>query len=201
MGACGSWSPCGFVGARFNAGLFGGAGLASDVGRALYKRCGELGMPVGIMTFGGLLPHVEAIRALAAHSPRTTMIIDHFGFFRQPATGGLLGAAASNDEEAWAALLALAELPAVHVKVSALFRVSAELPPHKDLEGRLSSLLKAYGPSRLLWGSDFPYVVLEAGGYEGSKAALEAMLEHLGASEADAAMVLGGTAQKLFFSR
>ena len=120
-------------------------------------------MPVGIMTFGGLLPHVGAIRGLVAHWPSTVLILDHFGFFRQPATGGLAGAAASsasNDEEAWTALLALAELPSVHVKLSALFRASAELPPHRDLLPRVAALLRAYGPTRLLWGTDFPFVLL-----------------------------------------
>ena len=72
---------------------------------------------------------------------------------------------------------------------------------YADLRPRLAALLGVFGADRLMWGSDFPYVVLEAGGYSGSKAALEAMLGDLGVGEADAAMVLGGTAQKLFFVR
>ena len=112
------------------------------------------------------------------------------------------------DEAAWARLLQMGRrFPQLHVKLSALFRVTGlgagqtADPGFADLRPRLAALLEVFGADRLMWGSDFPYVVLEAGGYEGSKAALEAMLEHLGASEADAAMVLGGTAQKLFFSR
>jgi predicted TIM-barrel fold metal-dependent hydrolase len=114
----------GFVGVRFNPYLFP-AGMDSPVGRALYKRAGELKMPVGVMCFQGFLPQLPALTALLDASPATTLVIDHLGFFRQPATGGLQGAAAANDEAAWKALLSLAVRPQVHVKVSALFRLSA----------------------------------------------------------------------------
>ena len=82
-------------------------------------------MPVGVMCFQGFLPQLPALTALLDASPATTLVIDHLGFFRQPATGGLQGAAAANDEAAWKALLSLAVRPQVHVKVSALFRLSA----------------------------------------------------------------------------
>lgn len=72
------------------------------------------------------------------------------GFFRQPATGGLLADAASNDEGAWGELLDLAQYPQVYVKISALFRTSAETPPHLDLQPRVAQLLKAFGPQRLM---------------------------------------------------
>ena len=132
----------GFVGVRFNPYLFP-EGLDSPVGHALYKKAGELKMPVGVMCFKGFLPQLPALTALLDASPATTLVIDHLGFFRQPATGGLQGADATNDEAAWEALLALAVRPQVHVKVSALFRTSAELPPHADLQPRLAALCAA----------------------------------------------------------
>ena len=196
----------GFVAARFNPSLFP-AGLDGPTAKALFKRCGEISMPVGVMTFGGLLPHVAALRALVAHAPSTTLLIDHMGFFRQPATGGLMGAAdASNDEVAWEALLELSSLPSVHVKVSALFRTSSEKPPHKDLAPRLGALLRAYGPTRLLWGSDWPFVLTggntqtdAACDYKDASEAIAAWgdvagLEEPGAYEA----IMGGNAQRLF---
>ena len=137
----------GFVGVRFNAGAFEG-GLTSDVGRALYKRAGELGMPVGVMCFKGLGPFVPALTALCEAHPETTLVVDHLGFFRQPAIGGQLGGAAANDDDAWAGLLGLARYPQVHVKVSALFRASGEAPPHLDLQPRLAALLRAYVAGR-----------------------------------------------------
>jgi predicted TIM-barrel fold metal-dependent hydrolase len=148
----------GFVGVRFNAGMFEG-GLTSEVGRALYKRAGELGMPVGVMAFGGLASFVPALKELCVAYPSTTLIIDHLGFFRQPAIGGQLADAAANDESCWKGLLELAKYPQVYVKVSALFRTSAEPPPFADLQPRLAQLLKAFGAQRLMWGSDYPFVL------------------------------------------
>jgi len=100
----------GFVGVRFNPYLFPD-GMDSPVGHALYKKAGELQMPVGVMCFKGLLPQLPALTALLDASPETTLIVDHLGFFRQPATGGLQGGGAANDEAAWKALLALAARP------------------------------------------------------------------------------------------
>jgi len=148
----------GFVGVRFNAGNFDG-GLTSEVAKALYKRAGELGMPVGVMAFKGLGPFVPALRMLCADFPSTKVVVDHLGFFRQPAIGGLLDATATNDDASWKGLLSLASFPQVYVKVSALFRASAEPPPFRDLEPRLEALLQAFGAPRLMWGSDYPFVL------------------------------------------
>ena len=92
----------GFVGVRFNAGAFEG-GLTSPVAKALYRRAGELGMPVGVMAFKGLAPFVPALKELCAEYPKTKLVVDHLGFFRQPAIGGQLGSAASNDDDSWRA--------------------------------------------------------------------------------------------------
>lgn len=201
----------GFVGVRFNAGNFeAGGGLTSEVGRALYKRAGELRMPVGVMAFKGLSSFVSSLRTLCDEYPSTQLVVDHLGFFRQPAIGGQLGDAAANDEEAWAGLLSLAKYPQVYVKVSALFRTSAEAPPHLDLQPRVRALLQAFGADRLMWGSDYPFVL--PGGFplpEGITSTPAAMtyaqaarvpdawaLEGLDAAARDALM--GGTAAKLF---
>ncbi len=193
----------GFVGVRFNPYLFPD-GMDSPVGHALYKKAGELQMPVGVMCFKGLLPQLPALTALLDASPATTLIVDHLGFFRQPATGGLQGGGAANDEAAWEALLALAARPQVHVKVSALFRASAEPPPHKDLQPRVRQLLESYGARRLMWGSDFPFVLL--GGQERNDYALNyaqasfvpAEWEVAGLDEQAREQLMGGTAQRLF---
>ena len=149
----------GFVAVRFNPALFPD-GLDSPVGKALFEKAGALVLPVGIMCFSGFTAQAPAIEALMKSSPNTTVVIDHWGFFRQPATGGLLGDAGVNDEEAWGKLLALAQYPQVYVKVSALFRVSGEPWPHEDLKLRLQQLLKAFGSYRLMWGSDWPFVTI-----------------------------------------
>lgn len=201
----------GFVGVRFNAGNFEG-GLQSEVGRALYKRAGELGMCVGVMCFKGLAPFVDDLSLLCKEYPKTVLVIDHLGFFRQPAIGGQLGDAATNEEASWSGLLSLAAYPQAHVKVSALFRASGEKPPFADLAPRVTELLKAYGPERLMWGTDYPFVL--PGGFplpEGVTAT-PAALSYADAAkvpaqwalpaeldvEATRAALMGGTAAKLF---
>ena len=192
----------GFVAARFNPSLFP-AGLDGPTGKALFKRCGELSMPVGIMAFTGLLPHLPAIRALAALAP-TDLIIDHMGFFRQPATGGLVGEAAANDEAAWEALLSLADLPNVHVKLSAFFRLSSESPPHRDLEARVAALVAAFGARRLMWGSDFPFCIIGGNTPTDAGCSYEQASTQLGSwslpglDEDAYRAIMGGNAQRLF---
>jgi predicted TIM-barrel fold metal-dependent hydrolase len=199
----------GFVGVRFNAGAFEG-GLTSPVAKALYARAGELGMPVGVMAFKGLGPFVPALQTLCDEYPATQLVIDHLGFFRQPAIGGQLGNAAANDEASWRGLLSLAKYPQVYVKVSALFRASGDKPPFFDLQPRVAELLEAYGASRLMWGSDFPFVL--PGGFplpegvtstpaaltyaDAAQVTTQWQLE--GLDEEARAALMGGTAAKLF---
>ena len=155
----------GFGAVRFNAASFPG-GLDSPVGHSLFLKAEELAMPVGIMCFTGLTAHADAIEALLKSSPSTRVVIDHWGFPRQPATGGLLGDAATSNEAAWAALLALSKYPQVFVKLSSMFRVSALPWPHQDLKPRVRELLQAYGSGRLMWGSDWPWVTVGGGPWQ-----------------------------------
>lgn len=195
----------GYVGVRFNAGAFSEhGGIDSPTSRAAYARCGQLGMVVGLMAFGGLRPHLPGLMALISASPPTSLVLDHLGFFRQPATGGLLGDAARNDETAWREILALSSHPQVHVKVSALFRASAEAPPFSDLAPRVEALLAAYGAERLLWGSDFPYCIRGgqaptsvAQAYD-QAVAVPTFWRAAGLDEPALAMLMGGTAARLF---
>lgn len=188
----------GFVGVRFNPGLEPGW-MVGPTGRALYTRCAELAWPVGIMCFSGLLQSSADIEALLAASPDTPLIIDHWGFFRQPP-----GPNGTNDEAAWSKLLSWAAHPAVHVKVSADFRVSAGPQPmggasvHTDLIPRAKELLGAFGAARLIWGSDFPWVEGQEGGHEAAVSAAEALWKEAGADEAQRADIFGGTAARLF---
>jgi predicted TIM-barrel fold metal-dependent hydrolase len=82
--------------------------------------------------------------------------------------------------------------------------VSAELPPHLDLQPRLASLLKAFGPNRLMWGSDFPFVTLggqtrtqDALTYE-QAAAVPSFWSVEGLDGAAMEALMGGTAARLF---
>lgn len=58
---------------RFNPYLWadGGEGMRDETGLALYRKAGELRMPVGVMCFKGLGLHIEDIKGLLESSPQT----------------------------------------------------------------------------------------------------------------------------------
>ncbi|CAE7563985.1 ligI [Symbiodinium natans] len=184
-----------WVGVRFNPYKWpAGQSMADDTGKALFRKAGELSLPVGFMPFKGLSQHVEDIEALMKSSPSTQVIIDHWGFFLQPATG--FGERAL-DEASWEALLRLSSYPQVHVKISALFRVSQGKSPFPELSERLQQLLSTFGSARLLWGSDFPYAT-EHTTYAEAVLAPESWPAWAEMSEEDRTNLVHDTAAKLY---
>eukprot|EP00592_Proboscia_alata_P003726 CAMPEP_0194378966 /NCGR_PEP_ID=MMETSP0174-20130528/37233_1 /TAXON_ID=216777 /ORGANISM="Proboscia alata, Strain PI-D3" /LENGTH=203 /DNA_ID=CAMNT_0039161335 /DNA_START=96 /DNA_END=707 /DNA_ORIENTATION=- len=181
----------GFVGVRFNPYLFdrpmserNGGGLA------VYRTCGKLNLPVGIMCFKGLDKHYADILRLIAASPETTLILDHFAFTNLSDIG----------DELFNLLLTLAEYPQVHVKISASFRITGSTGdpfPYKLVKSqRFDPLLQKFGAHRLLFGTDFPFVMEQEGGYGGITKLVEGWASVLGVEERRALM--GGTAERLF---
>jgi predicted TIM-barrel fold metal-dependent hydrolase len=198
----------GFVGVRFNPYLWNKVDVVAVVedekttkqeqryspmsrgaGLAVYRRCGELRMPVGIMCFQGLSLHYDDIVELLTQSPETIMILDHFGFT----------AVGKDDNDAndlaFAQLLELAKYPAAHVKISALFRLGDTTPTYSHVyEQRFVPLLQAFGPHRLLYGSDFPYVLQQPPGYAG----MHELVSSWCPDDESRTAILGGTAERLF---
>jgi L-fuconolactonase len=89
----------------------------------------------------------------------------------------------------------LADAPGVHVLVSGQYALSTAEPPYPDLFAVTRRLAAAYGPKRLLWGSDHPWPS-RVPGYRVLRSLVEAALPDLDA--AGRARVLGGTACALF---
>lgn len=180
----------GFVGVRFNPYLWPTAGKCMSKkgqgGLAVYKRCGELKFPVGIMCFKGLDLHYEDIVDLLETFPDTTMILDHLGFT------ALDGGKDNN----FTKLLALAKYPNLVVKISAMFRVAADDPyPYERVRNeRFLPLLRAYGKDRIMFGTDFPFIIEQEGSYEG---AVNLVKLWAGDDETRRAL-MSGTAERLF---
>jgi len=159
----------------------------SGSGAAVYQRCGELKVPVGVMCFKGLGLHMEDILSLIAKSPETVLILDHLGFCALNEAG----------DAAFKQLLSLAEHPNVYVKVSALFRNTGEVdafPYDKVKSKRFDPLMKAFGAKRLMMGSDFPFVLETEKAYKGAVATVTSWVAEGGDRDA----VMGGTAERLF---
>lgn len=186
----------GFVGVRFNPYLFPAeksgeafGKMSGESGLEVYKRCAELNVPVGIMCFKGLDLHYDDIINLLEQSPETTMVLDHMGF-------AALDYEDEKGEKRFEMLLSLAKYPNVHVKISALFRITGgdTFPFDRVKKERFLPLVEKYTVDRLLFGSDFPFVLVEEGGY---KETLEVIQSWVG-NEKDRAALLSGTAERLF---
>lgn len=181
---------------RFNPYLWpAGEGMDNDVGVAIARAAGATGgVPVCVMAFKGLAPLAPALRRLAAACPATPFILDHAGF---------AGVGQAEDLNALVALAA--EFPeTMHVKLSAVFRLGGGGPwPHSAaVAGPLKTALAAFGPSRCLAGTDWPWVT-DVCSYSDAWAVLDGLWEGyeggggLILEEARAA-VEGGNAARLF---
>jgi predicted TIM-barrel fold metal-dependent hydrolase len=111
------------------------------------------------------------------------MILDHFGF------------TSVDDPSAFDQLLQLAQYPNVFVKVSALFRLGDENGEsyRRVRKERFLPLLEAFGADRLMYGSDFPFVLDQPQAYEMHKL----VASWIDDSDKRAA-VMGGTAERVF---
>jgi predicted TIM-barrel fold metal-dependent hydrolase len=177
----------GFVGVRFNPYLWEKTGdqkwapMSTEAGLAVYKRCGELGMPVGVMCFQGLSLHYDDILQLLQTSPSTVMVLDHFGF------------TSITDDSAFEQLLQLAKYPAVYVKISALFRLGDHSPYAQVYEKRFLPLLTSFGADRLMYGSDFPYVLEQPEAYK-----MNELVASWCKNERTRVAIMGETAERVF---
>jgi predicted TIM-barrel fold metal-dependent hydrolase len=96
-----------------------------------------------------LAPTTEKLRAISREMP---VIVDHYGMI--DATRGVA-------DENFQALLRLVGEGHVHVKVSALYRISTRYPDYLDARPFHDALLAA-NPERLMWGTDWPHPSIPA---------------------------------------
>ena len=82
------------------------------------------------------------------------------------------------------------------VKISAFYALGAKQPPYLDLVPMIRRVFEAFGPQRLMWGSDSPYQL--RGGHSYS-ASIELIRDRLGFTPEDREWLLGNTAERVFF--
>ncbi|HEU5323358.1 MAG TPA: amidohydrolase family protein [Methylomirabilota bacterium] len=103
----------------------------------------EAGLPLMIFVPG----QAGAVGPIAARHPRLKLILDHLA-----RRGDLKDAAAFADLDE---VLALAKYDNVAAKVSAMPCYSTESYPYRGLHGPLRRVYDAFGPRRMLWGTDY----------------------------------------------
>ncbi len=120
--------------------------------------------------------------------PSVQVVVDHLND-PEPARG--------LDQPAFRALLDVARLPQVHVKLSGFHHWCRERYPYRDGLPFVEAAVRAFGAERCMWGSDFPHV-LAGCGYVRNRHLLAREAGFLAKPELDA--VMGGTAERLWFN-
>lgn len=131
--------------------------------------------------------HLEHVPVLCERHPNLRIVIDHLA---KPPIG--------RDLEGWSRLLARAAAsPNVHAKVSGLYPAEGDRAPWRldDLRPAFETALRLFGPSRLMFGSDWPICEV-AGGYEAVAGALFSLIDEL--DEPARAALRGETAARFY---
>lgn len=152
--------------------------------RANVRKIGAAGLTFDMCFLARQLP---LARDLAAACPETRMILDHCGV-PDIAGGGL---------DPWRDdMRALAELDNVTCKLSGLLAYCApDHAHHEAIAPYVDHVLEAFGPDRMVWGSDWP--VVDLGG--GLPAWLDVTQQILdGLSQDEAARIGSGTAREVY---
>ncbi len=145
------------------------------------RRASELRVPVCFLCSISRIPDVE--RVIARHRERLDVCIDHMSDcpIDQPAE--------------LQKLLALARYPRVYVKLSHLWLISRQEYPYRDTHDQVRKLYDAFGPQRLMWGTDWP-VVEQYCGYGRALALYRDEIKFF--NDEDRRWILGETALRLW---
>lgn len=153
-----------------------------DVRRGL-RAVAEAGLVYDLLTRVHQLPAaIDTVRAL----PEATFVLDHLS--KPPIASGYL--------EPWESLVrGLAAEPNVTCKLSGMVTEAAAGWTAADLRPYADVVLDAFGPSRVMFGSDWP-VCLLAASYDEVVVTAEELISGLTATERDD--VFGGTAARVY---
>ncbi len=130
--------------------------------------------------------HLPHIATLAARHPDLRLVIDHAG---KPGI-------AAGEWQPWADSLAhLARETSARCKLSGLLTEAGRSPAPGVVQRWADHVLACFGPSRVVWGSDWPVLELSAR-YADWWTETQRLLAHLGAAER--AAVMGGNARAFY---
>jgi predicted TIM-barrel fold metal-dependent hydrolase len=152
----------------------------------LWERARDLRIPINILAN---VEHLTTVGALAAYFPDVTIIIDHMAH-PDPAAG-----VGSPDFQC---LLDLAQHPNMYVKPTGYYYFSGERYPYADCHPLFHALYDRFGAARLIWGSDFPHILLKTG-YQRSLFMQQREYTFLSQSELD--LMMGGNAARLYWGQ
>ncbi len=160
-------------------------GLLDDPGvDRLWQTAEELGIVINVLVNHSKRPEVEA---LAKRHSKLRIVLDHcFSLKAGPEFKPAL-----ND------VIAMAELPNVHAKLTFLPTGTAESYPFRDMHDACYRIVESFGADRCVWGSDFPCELWCPNVTYAQH--LRLFTHELKLNSDDKAAILGKTAQRLWF--
>ena len=168
----------GIKGLRLDPHGWGTGPLIDGTVRPLWDVALHCGVAIEVMIRPAQLP---ALGRLAARTVDAQVVVEHAARF------------GADPDEPLDGLLELEAWPNVTVKVSALSSISTEPPPHRDIWTMLERLVAVFGPERLMWGSDMPWIGADEYGAELDTVASLPFLDNGGRT-----WLLGQTAARVF---
>lgn len=188
------WAARGMAGLRLRPEARSGGGDGLD----LWRAAADCGLAISC---GGAAANLvaDAFAALAAEFPAMPLVLEQLGGWTRPDC--------DREPATWQAILRLARLPNVSLKVPTLGQIAprqigkplpASAPVLDAAPGAiLLEALDAFGAERLLWGSDYP-VVSSREGYANALNWTRALFSNR--PETEVAAIFGGNAQRIFFA-
>jgi predicted TIM-barrel fold metal-dependent hydrolase len=133
-----------FRGVRISpAGNAAGDWISGPLMPPLWKRCDSLKVPMTVLAPVTRMPEVAS---LIDKFPALTVVIDH------------MADSPLDKPDQLNLLIALKRYPKVFVKVSHTWSLSKQPYPYIDSQAQVKRLYDAFGPRRLMWGTDWPLV-------------------------------------------
>ena len=122
--------------------------LSEDFVSGRYERLFAAAERYAVPLFVVAAGHLSKLVPVIAAHPNLTLILDHLGLNQPPALVG---------DDPWADVpnvTQLAQIPNVHVKFTGAITLARTPYPFQDVWPPLSKIIDAFGPQRLMWGSD-----------------------------------------------
>lgn len=159
--------------------------LHSDPMNAMWSHAAETGQAICPLMEPDAL---TSLRKMVERHPDTRVVIDHMA---RIGMAGPIQQAQIDD------LCRLAAFPNVFVKTSAFYALGEKRPPYLDLQHLIRQLYDAFGPHRLMWGSDSPFQVEKGHTYADSLTLIRDRLDFL--SPEDKQWLLSKTAENVYW--
>ncbi len=159
---------------------------------ALWRKAAELGMSVSVGGPANVFASADFVN-LVESLPNLTFVIEHLGGMGIFATDG--EREADPDYALFQQVLRLADYPNTYMKIHGMGEICPAPFPYLDIPPYVEMAYKAFGPRRMLWGSDWPRVILR----EGYRNALRFTMDQMPfCSREDLGWIFGETALSLW---